>query len=52
MALGQGFLTVLLFSPVSIFPPKLHIHLLVTVSRTMGEAWGTSLLLRKLGSVG
>ena len=52
MALGQGFLPVLLHSPVNIFSPMLHIHLLVAVSRTVGEAWETSLLLRKLGSVG
>lgn len=49
MALRQGFLTVLLFSPVIIFPPMLHILLLVAMSRTMGEAWEPYLLLRKFG---
>ena len=49
VALGQGFLPVLLFSPVSIFSPMLHIHLLVAVSRTTGEAWGNFPALTEVG---
>jgi hypothetical protein len=55
---GQGFLPVLLLSPVSIIPPMLHIHLhlqVVVTRRTNGRILGTfhkAALFRKSRSIG
>jgi hypothetical protein len=57
VALGQGFLRVLLFSPVSIITSMLHIHLHLHVAvtrRENGRNLGTfpkAALFRNLGSI-
>ena len=58
VTLGQGFLPVLLLSPVSILPPVLNIHLhlpAVVTRRTNGRSLGTfhkAVLFRKKRSIG
>jgi hypothetical protein len=58
VALGQVFLQILRFSPVSIIPPILHTHLhlhLAITGRIKGRSLGTfqkAMLFRKSGSIG
>jgi len=55
VALGQVCLPVLLFSPVSIIPPMLHIHficMLLLADRQVGEAWEPSEKQRSFGKRG
>jgi hypothetical protein len=57
-ALGQIFLRMLQFSPVSIIPPVLHTHLHLQAARTgktNGQSLGTlqkALVFLKSGSIG
>jgi len=48
VALGQVFIPVLLFSPVSINPPNLrnHLHLHAAVTRSLGTLAQTALCLK------
>jgi hypothetical protein len=56
VALGQVFLRVLGFSPVSIIPPMVHTHHLhaALTRRTKGQSFGTfqkAMVFRKAGRV-